>query len=190
MTKRSNWNAAIVLLLSVALGSWAVVFFPGRAFSASATEINIGIKATLERFKKEVPGGEEFLRKSVGVLVFPKVIKAGIGIGGEYGEGGLRVGGKTVEYYSTAAASIGFQLGAQSKSIVLVFMTKDALASFRNSEGWKAGVDGSVALVQWGAGEDINTIDIQDPIVGFVFSNKGLMFNLTLEGSKFTRIVR
>jgi len=122
------------------------------------------------------------------VLVFPSVIKAGIGIGGEYGEGALRIGGKTVEYYSTAAASIGFQLGAQSKSAVVLFLTSKALTDFRSSDGWKAGVDGSVAVVKWGVGEDINTVDIKDPIVGFIFSNKGLMYNLTLEGSKFTRI--
>jgi len=93
-----------------------------------------------------------------------------------------------VDYYSTAAASIGFQFGAQSKSVVIVFLTKKALADFRKSDGWKAGVDGSIALVEWGAGEDINTVDMKDPVAGFVFSNKGLMYNLTLEGSKFTRI--
>jgi lipid-binding SYLF domain-containing protein len=168
----------------------ACISFPSVTSAASADEINIGVDATLKRFSNEVPGGSDFLKKAEGVLVFPKVIKAGFGIGGEYGEGALRMRGKTVGYYSTAAASIGFQLGAQSKSIVLVFMEKRALSDFRKSDGWKAGVDGSVALVEWGVGEDINTIDIKDPIVGFVFSNKGLMFNLTLEGSKFTKISR
>ncbi len=156
----------------------------------SAVEIDIGADVTLERFTKEVPGGGQFLQRASGVLVFPSVIKAGIGIGGEYGEGVLRIAGKSVEYYSTAAASIGFQLGAQSKSIVLVFMSSEALKAFRASDGWKAGVDGSVALVEWGVGEDINTVDIKDPIIGFVFSNKGLMYNLTLEGSKFSRLKR
>ena len=160
------------------------------AAAASAQEINIGVNATIDRFKQEVPGGTAFLKKAAGLLVFPKVIKAGFGIGGEYGEGALRVGSKNVEYYSTAAGSIGFQLGAQSKSVVLVFLTADALTDFRSNSKWKAGVDGSVALVEWGAAEDINTIDIKDPIVGFVFSNKGLMFNLTLEGSKFTKLKR
>jgi lipid-binding SYLF domain-containing protein len=146
------------------------------------------VTETLKKFKQEVAGGSQFLAKANGVLVFPKVLKAGFGIGGEYGEGALLVGGKTVDYYSTAAASIGLQLGAQSKSLVIVFMSEQSLSYFRNSKGWKAGVDGSVAVVEWGAGEDINTIDIEDPIVGFVFSNKGLMFNLTLEGSKFTKL--
>jgi lipid-binding SYLF domain-containing protein len=160
------------------------------AYADSATEINIGVDEALKKFKTEVPGGDKFLSKANGVLVFPSVIKAGFVIGGEYGEGALRVGGKTVAYYSTAAASLGFQLGAQSKSVVMVFMTSEALKEFRNSSGWEAGVDGSVALIEWGVGEDINTTDIHDPIVGFVFSNKGLMYNLTFEGSKFTKIDR
>jgi len=158
--------------------------------AASAQEINIKTNAILKRFKNEILGGEIFLNSAKGVLVFPNVIKAGIGIGGEYGEGVLRINGKPQAYYSTAAASVGFQLGAQSKSVVLIFMNNEALQNFRNSDGWKAGVDGSVALIEWGAARDINTIDIKDPIVGFVFNNKGLMYNLTLEGSKFTKISR
>ncbi len=173
----------LLLLLATAVNTKS-------ASAASADEINIGADATLKRFSKEITGGSEFLKRAKGVLVFPSVLKAGFGIGGEYGEGVLRVNGKNVSYYSTAAASIGFQLGAQSKSVVLVFMKKDALKNFRESSGWKAGVDGSVAVIKWGVGEDINTIDIKEPIVGFVFSNKGLMYNLTLEGSKFTEIVR
>ncbi len=162
--------------------------YPRDSVAASSTEINIGVDETLKRFKRDVPGGKEFLKRAKGVLVFPTVLKAGFWIGGEYGEGALRTNGVTRGYYSTAAASIGLQAGAQSKAIVLVFMTDAALTKFQRSEGWKVGVDGSVALVEWGAAEDINTLDIQDPIVGFVFSNKGLMVNLTLEGSKITRI--
>ncbi len=162
--------------------------FSNQAAAKSAAEIDIGVTETLKRFKREVAGGGKFLSHASGVLVFPSVIKAGIGIGGEYGEGSLRVGGKTVGYYNTASASIGFQLGAQAKSIVIVFMTAEALADFRKSDGWEAGVDGSVALIEWGVGKDINTMDINDPVVGFVFNNKGLMYNLTLEGSKFTRL--
>lgn len=177
---------AILTLFTI----FVAISFPKTSFAASATEINIGVKETLKRFRQEVSGGDEFLRQAKGVLVFPSVIKAGFGIGGEYGEGALQVGGKSIAYYSTAAASIGLQLGAQSKSVVLVFMTNEALKNFQASKGWKAGVDGSVAVIKWGVGEDINTIDIEDPIVGFVFSNKGLMYNLTLEGSKFTKIVK
>lgn len=164
--------------------------FSNSASAASATEIEIGVDAALLRFKEEISGGSQFLEKARGVLVFPSVLKAGFVVGGEYGEGALRIGGKTVQYYSTVAASLGLQLGAQSKTIVLIFLTDSALSNFRESDGWKAGVDGSVAIVKWGVGEDINTIEINGPIAGFVFSNKGLMYNLTLEGSKFTKIVK
>lgn len=159
-----------------------------NAMAASAKEIDIEVDAAIEKFKTEVGGGEKFLQAADGVLVFPSVIKAGFGIGGEYGEGALRIKGKTVDYYSTAAASIGFQLGAQSKTVMLVFLDPKALDAFRASKGWKAGVDGSVAIVKLGAGGAIDSENIKDPIVGFVFSNKGLMYNLTLEGSKFTKL--
>jgi lipid-binding SYLF domain-containing protein len=168
----------------------AVVVVPKVSQAASAKEIDIKVDVALEKFEKDVKGGKEFLSSAKGVLVFPSVIKAGIGIGGEYGEGALRINGKTVDYYSTAAASIGFQLGAQSKTVILVFMQDKALKSFRGSSGWEAGVDGSVALVELGAGGEIDTTSIKDPIVGFVFGNKGLMYNLTLEGSKYTKLVR
>ncbi|MBW2505795.1 MAG: hypothetical protein JRD19_01850 [Deltaproteobacteria bacterium] len=160
------------------------------AFAKSAKEIDISVDVALEQFHQDVRGAKEFLKSAKGVLVFPSVLKAGFGIGGEYGEGALRIGGKTVDYYNTAAASIGFQLGAQSKRVIIVFMQKDALKKFRESAGWEAGVDGSVAFIELGTGGSIDTTNIQDPIVGFVFGNKGLMYNLTLEGSKFTKIVR
>jgi len=176
--------ATLVLLCALSLG------VSEYTTAASAEEIDIRTDSALARFRDKVSGGDEFLQRAVGVLVFPRVIKAGMGIGGEYGEGALRVGGSTVAYYSTAAASIGFQLGAQAKTVVLVFLEQQALDDFWRSSGWKAGIDGSIAIVEWGAGEDINSLDIEDPIVGFVFNNKGLMYNLTLEGSKFTKIDR
>lgn len=158
------------------------------AWAGSAAEIDAGVNSTLARFSKEVAGADNFLKSAKGALVFPKVYKAGIGIGGEYGEGALRIGSNTVDYYSTAAASIGFQLGAQAKSIIILFMQEEALKKFRDSEGWKVGVDGSVALVDIGAGKELSTQTIKDPIVGFIFDQKGLMYNLTLEGSKFTKL--
>jgi lipid-binding SYLF domain-containing protein len=167
-----------------------LIFFVNTspAWAASAAEIDVGVNETIARFTKEVGGAESFLKIAKGVLVFPKVYKAGIGIGGEYGEGALRVGGKTVDYYSTAAASFGFQLGAQAKSIIILFIQEEALKKFRHSEGWKVGVDGSVALVDIGAGKEVSTQTIKDPIVGFIFDQKGLMYNLTLEGSKMTKL--
>ncbi|WP_353662352.1 YSC84-related protein [Hydrogenimonas sp. SS33] len=156
--------------------------------AASKEELNIEIRATIKRFDKEVNGGSEFLRKAKGYLVFPNVYKAGFGIGGEYGEGALLMGGRIVDYYNTVSASFGWQIGAQKKSVIIVFLTQKALNEFRKSDGWKIGADASVAIAKWGVGEDINTIDFKDPVVGFVFGNQGLMYNLTLEGSKITKI--
>jgi len=170
--------AAIFVLLGTSL------------YAKSAAEIDREADQAIAMFKKQIKGGSEFLDTAKGVLIFPKVIKAGIGVGGEYGEGVLRIHGKSVQYYSTASASIGFQFGAQQKSIIIVFLTDEALNQFRNSDGWKVGVDGSVALVNIGIGKDISNTTFNKPVVGFIFGNKGLMYNLTLEGSKFTKIVR
>jgi len=161
---------------------------PKIATAATAREIDVSVDVALERFVKEVQGAKELLAIAKGVLVFPSVYKAGFVVGGEYGEGALRIGGKTVDYYSTAAASFGLQLGAQAKTLILVFIRQDALDNFRKSEGWKAGVDGSVAVLDVGVGKAIDTETIKDPIIGFVFGQKGLMGNLTLEGAKMTRI--
>ena len=122
------------------------------------------------------------------MLVFPKVIKGGIGIGGEYGEGALLIGGKTVGYYNIVSGSIGFQLGGQRRSQVILFMSERELDKFRKSDGWKAGADGSVALATLGAGGQVDTETAKKPIIGFIYSNKGLMYNLTFEGSKISEI--
>jgi lipid-binding SYLF domain-containing protein len=189
LRKNIGFLSAMALLMSLVMAA-GLLLQTDASHAASAKEIDVKVDVALEQFEKDIKGGKEFLKTAKGVLVFPSVIKAGIGIGGEYGEGALRIKGKTVDYYSTAAASIGFQLGAQSKRVILVFMQDDALKKFRGSSGWEAGVDGSVALVELGAGGTIDTTNIRDPIVGFVFGNKGLMYNLTLEGSKYTKIVR
>jgi lipid-binding SYLF domain-containing protein len=166
------------LLLFLALGAQA----------ASKDEIDAEVKEAIEAFHNHTSAGRELSKKASGMLVFPNVIKAGIGIGGEYGEGALLVKGKTSAYYNIASASIGFQLGAQARSQIVLFMNDKVLSEFRNSEGWKAGVDGSVALATLGAGGSIDSETAKQPIIGFIFSNKGLMYNLTFEGSKITKL--
>jgi len=155
-----------------------------------ASALNRSADQALQDFRQQVNGADVFLNQAAGYLVFPKVYKAGIGVGGETGEGVLRVGGSPVGYYRVAAGSVGFQLGAQAKSIVIVFMTREALDRFRKSDGWRVGVDGSVALIDIGAGKTIDSDNVRDPIVGFIYGSKGLMYNLTLEGTKFTKIDR
>ena len=165
-----------------------VLFMPAVTSAKSGAGIDVEVDKTIIIFKEEVKGAEVFLDQSAGYLVFQRVIKVGIGVGAETGEGALRVRGQTVDYYRTTSGSFGLQLGAQAKSIVIAFMTKEALEKFQNSEGWKAGVDGSVALIDMGAGKTIDTNNIKDPVVGFIFGSKGLMYNLTLEGSKFSKL--
>ena len=173
-----------VVGLALLAGSWGA----DSAVAATAKEIDVSVDVALEKFEKDVGGAEQFLAGAKGLLVFPKVIKAGFGFGGEYGEGALRIGGKSVDYYNTIAGSFGLQFGAQAKTIVIVFLDADALNRFRTSEGWKVGVDGSVAVVAIGAGTSLDSTKFNDPIVGFVLDQKGLMYNLTLEGSKFTKL--
>jgi lipid-binding SYLF domain-containing protein len=166
----------------------AVLALASAGCATSASSINRQADHTLGIFADQVNGSEIFLNQAAGYLVFPRVLKAGAGVGGETGEGVLRVGGATVAYYRTTSGSIGFQLGAQAKSIVIAFLTRESLERFRNSSGWKVGVDGSVALIDIGAGKTIDSDNVRDPVVGFIFGSKGLMYNLTLEGTKFTRI--
>ncbi len=166
----------------------ALLFSSHGVGAASKEEINADVRQAVQNFYKHTSAGKELAQRAAGMLVFPNVIKAGIGIGGEYGEGALLVKGKTVAYYNIGAASIGFQLGAQARSQIVLFMNEHALASFRRSQGWTAGVDGSVALATLGAGGSIDTETAKKPVIGFIFSNKGLMYNLTFEGSKISKI--
>ena len=161
-----------------------------NGFAKTAAEIDTKVDTSLEKFQNQVYGAKDIMAKAEGVLVFPRVYKGGIGIGAEYGEGALRVGGKTVDYYNTVSGSIGFQLGGQAKTVYIFFMEDAALANFRQSHGWKVGVDGSIALISVGADGSIDTMKTNEPIVGFILGQKGLMYNLTLEGSKFTKLKR
>ena len=159
----------------------------GPASAGSAKEIDAGADEAIAKFEQEIKGGKSFIESSKGVLVFPKVIKGGAGFGGEYGEGAFRIKGKTVDYYSMLQGSFGLQLGGEVKTVYLVFLDEEAMKRFRDGEGWKAGVDGSVSLVTLGAGGTIDTNTMKDPIVAFVLGQKGLMYNLSLEGTKFTK---
>ena len=157
-------------------------------WAASAREINTSVDVTLDHFYSEIRDGKKLVQDAKGVLVFPNVYKAGFGIGGEYGEGALRIHGNTVDYYSTAAGSFGFQIGAQKKSIILLFMQDEVLNHLRQSSNWKAGADASVTLIKVGAEGSIDTAKLNEPIIAFVIGQKGLMYNLTLEGTKFTKL--
>ena len=171
----------MAVVLSFTLGSSA-------AMAASKLELDTCVTTTLERLYSQQPLAKSLGEKAVAILVFPQIVKAGVGLGGEVGEGSLLVGGQSTQYYRTTSLSLGFQLGAQVRSEVIMFMTDNAYQGFINSNGWEAGVDGSIAIVNLGVGKGIDTHSMRDPIIGFLFGNKGLMYNLSLEGSKFWKI--
>jgi len=156
--------------------------------AAKRHEISAAVDNTLSRMGTELRGSKELLARAKGVLVFPAVLAGGFVVGAEYGEGELRVDGRSAGYYRTTSGSIGLQAGAQSKAMIFLFMTPEALARFRAGDGWSAGADASVALLKIGANGDIDTNTVQAPVVGFVMTNAGLMANLTLEGTKVTRL--
>ena len=178
---------AICMVLFAAL---ALLAGNATGHAASAGAIDFGARDTLDRMYRQVPGTRALAARAAGVLVFPTIVKAGFGIGGEYGEGVMRIRGRTAGYYNSVAASVGLQLGAQARSVVIMFMTPDALAEFQRIDGWKVGVEGSIAIIDVGAGGSVDSTRIASPVVGFIFDNKGLMYNLTLEGSKISRIYR
>jgi len=181
--KQARVRIFLVMCVFAIIGIFSIA-----SYAATANEIDASVNASLNRFVKQVNGAQEFLDSAKGVLIIPKVMQGGLVVGAEYGEGALRIGGKTVGYYNIIAGSFGYQIGAQEKDIILVFMSDKVLKKFRNSKNWKAGVDAEVTVVKVGADESLNTMKFKQPVVGFVFSQKGLMAGATIEGSKFTKL--
>ncbi len=164
------------------------VNFTETASARNSNEIDAAIESALVRFNEEVQGSQGYLDGARGVLVIPRMIKAGVVLGMEYGEGALIVDDIKVQYYRAFSTSLGIQLGVGAKDLVILFFDDEAMDDFLYSSGWQAGVDGAVALWTMGAGGSIDTTESQDPIVGFVFGHKGLIAGVSLEGTKFTKI--
>lgn len=187
-TKRSY---TVVLLL--ALGCLALTLSPFLATTSSARsktpqEINAEVDAALVLFSHQVRGGQDLLNSAKGVLVIPNVVKAGLGLGGEYGEGALRVGGKTVAYYNIAGGSMGFEIGAEKKNLILLFMQDEVLEHFRTSSNWTAGFDGTVTFIDTGKEGYTDTVAMNNPVIAYVFGERGLMLDASIEGTKFSRM--
>ncbi|MBT2305156.1 twin-arginine translocation pathway signal [Variovorax paradoxus] len=181
---------------SVALAACGMAFIgctttrpSDRASSISSrASIDAQVDAALFKLYGSVPDSREMVARSRGVLVFPSVLGAAIGVGAEYGRGALRVAGRTQAYYSTTAGSIGFQAGAQSRAVIYLFNTQEALDRFRASKGWTAGADATVAAATIGANGRIDTNTIRQPVIGFVLTNVGLEAGVSLHGAKITEV--
>jgi len=163
---------------------------------ALLTTVHLGAKdispkailETLQRFYVEFKGGDELIQKAEGYLVFPEIYKAGFVVGGEYGEGALIQKGSIVSYYRMYGTSVGLQAGAKRYSMIILFLTKEAMNNFLNKEEWVVGVDGNIAVMNWSKGTDLSSIDIKKDTIAIVFNNLGLMANISLEGIIFQKI--
>ncbi len=180
MKKRKKaWFAVVVLFL---------VLSALPAFAASADEIDREVDAALQQLYRSAPSASSLAKVAKGVLVFPRILKAGLVVGGHYGEGALRQHGHTVGYYRTVAASYGLQIGAQSFGYALFFMTDEALKYLEKSDGWEIGVGPSIVVVDKGMAGSLTTTTAKDAIYAFFFDQKGLMAGLGLQGSKISKI--
>ncbi|CAG9246874.1 BPSL1445 family SYLF domain-containing lipoprotein [Paraburkholderia unamae] len=193
MQRRNFMLTAAVTLASGGLALAGCTTTTGSNSTAATNmskrqSIDASVDGTLSRLFSTVKGSHELLAKSRGVLVFPEVLQAGFIVGAQYGEGALRVGGASVGYYSTVSGSFGLQAGAQSKALIFAFMTQDALDKFRATDGWAAGADASVALVTVGANGVIDTNTATHPVEAFVLTNAGLMADVSLAGTKVSRL--
>ena len=186
---------SLLIAATVAVGGLAVVgcttTSPSDVQNAprvTGNSIDAQVDATLTRLYSTVPGSRELVARSKAVLVFPTVVGGSFVIGAEHGRGALRSGSRTLGYYSTTAASIGWQAGGQSKAVVYIFNTQEALDKFVNGNGWSAGVDATVAVGRVGANGVIDTNTAQAPVSSFVMTNAGLEAGVSLQGARIHKI--
>jgi lipid-binding SYLF domain-containing protein len=190
MIKRGATNVSRTLaavIAAAALGLAAAAAAADMAKNSAAT-LNKDGQAALNQLYAKVPVARTIGGKAAAVLVFPKVTKAGLGIGGQYGEGVLLKGGKPVAYYNTAGISTGLQAGAQTYGYAMFFMNDAAVASLNKAEGFEVGVGPSVVVMDEGKAKTATTTTMQDDVYAFIFGQKGLMAGLGIQGNKITRI--
>jgi lipid-binding SYLF domain-containing protein len=166
----------------------AALFLSAVSISATREQIDEGVQNTMTQFNQLNPAHPGLVARAKGILVFPHLTKGGVGVGGEFGEGALLVNGQNAGYYSLSQASVGLTLGLAKHEEIIMFMTQEALDKFTSTKGWSVGADTGVAVLSKGAGGDYDTKTLQRPILGFVFGEKGLIGDASLEGSKITQI--
>lgn len=185
-TSREYRRLAIALVLATIT---TITLHARVALAASASEVDHNVTAALRTLYATTPGALNLAKQAKGVLVFPNIVKGGFIIAGQYGDGALRhQGGKTVGYYRSLAASYGLQAGVQSFSYALLFMDDESLAYLDRSEGWEIGTGPSVVVLDKGFGKSLSSTTLRKGVYAFIFSQKGLMAGLGLQGSKITKI--
>ena len=154
----------------------------------AAAELTRDSQAALAKLTSTVPAAKALAPKAHAILVFPKVTKAGLGIGGQYGEGTLLKGGKAAAYYKTTGASFGLQAGGQTYGYAMFFMNANALAQLDKADGFEVGVGPSVVMMDEGMAKTTTTTTMKEDIYAVVFGQKGLMAGLGIQGNKITKI--
>jgi lipid-binding SYLF domain-containing protein len=177
----------LLALLMLAMVSISALDHPS-ALAASASEIDRNATQALTTLYRTTPGAKELANKARGVLVFPNIVKGGFIVAGQYGDGALRKRGRTVGYYRSISASVGFQAGAQSFGYVLFFMDNDSLNYLDQSDGWELGTGPSLVVLDKGFGKNLSTTTLQKGVYAYIFSQKGLMGGMGIQGSKITKI--
>jgi lipid-binding SYLF domain-containing protein len=187
MNKR-HFIASGVSLAALALLSTGCTTTGGASGDPAAQRaaIDAAVDSALTRLYPQARGSQDLVNSAQGVLVFPTFVSAGFIVGGASGQGALRVGGKTASYHRMTEGSVGLLAGAQSQAVFILFLTEDALARFRASNGWSIGADASVAVLNVGADARVTSQTGQQPVVGFVLTNSGLMGNVSLSGGRVT----
>jgi lipid-binding SYLF domain-containing protein len=175
-------------LIPIATLMMFAVLATAPSFAATKAQIDARADGALAHFFALNPKHKELADKAVGILIFGRVTKGGAGVAGEFGEGALRINGATAAYYSITSASVGLTLGVARHSEVILFMTQESLDKFTKGHDWSVGADTSFALVSKGAGGQYDSATLHKPILGFIFGEKGLMGDLSFEGSKITKI--
>jgi lipid-binding SYLF domain-containing protein len=176
--------AVAVMLMAIVLSSVC----PGSAWAASAREIDNKATKALTTLYRTTPEAKNLAAKAKAVLIFPDIVKGGFIVAGQFGDGALRKGGKTVAYYRSLAASYGFQAGAQSFGYVLFFMDDESLKYLDQSDGWEVGTGPSLVVLDQGFAKSLTTTTLQKGVYAIIFNQKGLMGGVGIQGSKITKI--
>ena len=163
-------------------------FVPRPGLADSAAEIDSNVDKALVDLHRQSSEAKALAQRAKGILVFPKVIKGGLIIGAQAGEGALRVSGRTAGYYNTVAVSYGLQAGVQWFGYAMYFMNDSALKHLDESDGWEVGTGPSVVVVDKGVAGAATTTSLKDDVYVFFFEQKGLMAGIGLQGTKISRI--
>ncbi len=178
------------VLRNFASASLFMIGLTAAALTQSATRVDLDrhVVSTVTSFNMLSAANAKLAERASGILIFPEVTKAGAGVAGEYGEGVLQVHGKTMGYYSLTSASLGLTLGIAKHSQILMFMTQQSLDQFLASEGWSIGADAEVLVVESGAHGEYDSMVETKPVLAFVFAEKGLIGDLSVVGTKISKM--